>query len=161
MFGLKNIFNGRDSTECIIKIHGRGEEVSYKDSDLELPLQRTYCDGHRLYCADTERDIDGSPIPLRKRIQIINNLCAYFQSKSNENVFVLDEADKDRKDIISHIEKLSKKGHKVSIESDSAEIREQFEDEMHIGILNSGKKLSINGHEINSVEEYMKWKENA
>jgi hypothetical protein len=135
--------------------------MTYMDSDLELPLQRTYCDGHRLYCVDTEKDIGGSPIPLKKRIQIINNLCEYFLSKKNENIFVLDEADKDHKGIISYIDKLSKKGHKVSTEIDSAALREQHEDEMHIGILNSGKKLSINGHEINSVDDYMEWKKNA
>ena len=161
MFRFRNIFKSSNTKNFSIKIHGRGEDMTYRDSDLELPLQRTYCDGHRLYCVDTEKDIGGSPIPLKKRIQIINNLCEYFLSKESETIFVLDEVDKDCKDIVLYIEKLSKNGHKVSIESDSAAIREQHEDEMHIEILNSGKKLSINSQEINSVDEYIEWKNNA
>jgi hypothetical protein len=47
------------------------------------------------------------------------------------------------------------------VEYDSAAKREKAKDDMYISILKAGKKLSINGVEINSVEAYWKWKRDA
>jgi hypothetical protein len=44
------------------------------------------------------------------------------------------------------------------VEYDSAAKREKAKDDMYISILKAGKKLSINGVDINSVEDYWRWK---
>ncbi len=159
---IKNLFKPPSpEREYSIQIHGRGEDMTYRDQDIELALERTYCNGHRLFCDNTQKDNNGNLLPLEKRIAIINNLCDYFKTKESASIFVLDSADKDHANLESYLASLAKTGHKVSIESDSAEIREQNQDDMYLSILSAGKKLSINGHEINSVEEYFLWKKNA
>jgi hypothetical protein len=147
--------------EYSIHIYGRGEEMTYTDPDLKLDLERTYCSGHRLYCNNTQKDRQGNIISLKKRQAILDNLCDHFKTKESPNIFVLDIADKDHDGISTYIANLADKGHKVSIESDSAEIREQHQEDMYLGILKAGKKLSINGTDIGSVEEYFEWKKNA
>ena len=137
---------------------GRGEEMLYSDSDIELSLERTYCDGHRLFC-NSFIEVRGGPlIPFSKRRQIIENICDYFDTKNAASIFVLDVADKDRQALEQLFKDLISKGHKLSVEYDSATKREKFRDDMNISILKAGKKLSINGVEINSVEDYWRWK---
>ena len=65
-----------------IEIIGRGEEMLYTDGDIELLLDRTYCDGHRLFCDSTIGVRGGPVLPFRKRRQIIENLCDYFDTKN-------------------------------------------------------------------------------
>lgn len=144
-----------------IKIIGRGEEVLYSDNDLELSLERTYCNGHRLYCNNTAGEYGGPSLPFNKRLEIIENLCEYFDTKTERSIFVLDEADKDKEELIRLFSDLLSKGHKITVEYDSAKKREQAQDEMYIGTLKAGKKLSINGKDIESVEAYWRWKHDA
>jgi hypothetical protein len=144
-----------------IEIIGRGEEMLYSDSDVELSLDRTYCDGHRLFCDSTVGVRGGPVLPFEKRRQIIENLCDYFDTKSKPSIFVLDEADKDRKTLERLFEDLISQGNKLSVEHDSAAKREKAKDDMYISILKAGKKLSIHGVEISSVEDYWRWKHDA
>ncbi|WP_372743332.1 hypothetical protein [Neptunomonas sp.] len=144
-----------------IKIFGRGEDMVYTDEDIELPLERTYCNGHRLYCSNILGEIGGQTLPYSKRREIIENLCEYFNTLKEPSIFVLDESDKDRTELEHLFSELAGKGHKITVEHDSAAKREQFQDEMYIGILKAGKKLSIDGKEIRSVEDYWKWKKDA
>jgi hypothetical protein len=144
-----------------IQIAGRGENMVYSDSDLELSLERTYCNGHRLYCNNTAGEHGGPALPFVKRREIIENLCEYFDTKNEPSIFVLDETDKDRKELEHLFSNLASKGHKITVEYDSAKNREQVQDEMYISILKAGKKLSINGMEIESVEDYWRWKRDA
>ena len=158
---LKHTFGIEMTGKYEIEIIGRGEEILYSDGDIELSIDRTYCEGHRLFC-DSTTGVSGGPVLLfEKRRQIIENLCDYFDTKNEPSIFVIDEADKDRqalerlfKDLISH-------GHKLSVEYDSAAKREKAKDDMYISILKAGKKLSINGVEISSVEDYWRWKHDA
>ncbi|MGD8814661.1 MAG: hypothetical protein PVI78_09320 [Anaerolineales bacterium] len=141
-----------------IEIIGRGEEMLYSDGDIELMLERTYCDGHRLFC-DSTRGVRGGPaLPFEKRRQILENLCDYFDTKNEPSIFVLDEADKDRQALEQLFQDLISQGNKLSVEYDSAAKREKAKDDMFIGILEAGKKLSIHGVEISSVEDYWRWK---
>jgi hypothetical protein len=141
-----------------IEIIGRGEEVRYSDGDIELSLERTYGDGHRLFCNSIIR-VRGEPVlPFIKRRQIIENLCDYFDTKNEPSIFVLDEADKDRQALERLFKDLISQGHKLSVEYDSAAKREKAKDDMYISVLKAGKKLSINGVDINSVEDYWRWK---
>lgn len=144
-----------------IEIVGRGEEMLYSDGDIELSLDRTYCDGHRLFC-DSIVGVRGGPaLPFTKRRQIIENLCDYFDTKNKASIFVLDVADKDRHALERLFKDLISLGNKLSVEYDSAAKREKAKDDMYIRILKAGKKLSINGVEISSVEDYWRWKHDA
>jgi hypothetical protein len=144
-----------------IEIIGRGEEVLYSDGDIELSLERTYFDGHRLYCNSIIRVRGGHDLPFKKRRQIIENLCEYFDTKNKPSIFVLDEADKDRQALERLFKDLISQGNKLSVEYDSVAKREKAKDDMYISILKAGKKLSINGVEISSVEDYWRWKNDA
>ena len=144
-----------------IEIIARGEEMIYTDGDLEIILDRTYCDGHRLFCESTTGVHNGLVLPFRKRKQIIENLCDYFDTMNKPSIFVLDEADKDRQALERLFKDLISQGNKLYVEYDSAAYREKSKDDMFIGILEAGKKLSIHGVEINSVEDYWRWKRNA
>ncbi len=144
-----------------LQIYNRGEEMTYSDVDIELELERTYCRGNRLFCDNTQADSQENPIPLKKRIEIIDNLCDFFESKKSKSIFVLHEADKDQSNIEMYISSLIQKGHKLVIEKDSAKKQQKRLDDMYIGILKAGKVLNIKGVEINSVDEYWKWKENG
>jgi len=144
-----------------IEIIGRGEEISYSDGDIELSLDRTYCEGHRLFCDSTIGVRDGLVLPFKKRRQIIENLCDYFDTKNEPSIFVLDEADKDRQALEQLFKDLISQGNKLSVEYDSAAKREKAKDDEYIGILKAGKKLSIYGVEISSIEDYWRWKHDA
>ena len=89
---------------------------------------------------------------------IIRNLCDYFDTKHEPSIFVLDERDKDRTQLESLFSELVSEGHRITVEYDSAERRDRRMDEMYLGILEAGKKLSINGVDINSPEDYWRWK---
>ena len=141
-----------------IEIIARGEEMLYSDSDVELTLVRTYMKGHRLFCDSTIGIYDGLVLPYKKRRQIIENLCDYFDTKNEPSIFVLDEADKDRQALERLFNDLISQGNQLSVEYDSAAKREKAKDDMYISILKAGKKLSINGVEISSVEDYWRWK---
>ena len=149
------------TSEYKIEIIGRGEEMVYTDGDIELLLVRTYCDGHRLFCDSTTGVHSGLVLSLDKRRQIIENLCDYFDTKNKPSIFVLDEADKDLQALERLFKVLISQGNKLSVEYDSAAKREKANDDMYIGILKDGKKLSIQGVEINSIEDYWRWKRNA
>jgi hypothetical protein len=144
-----------------IEIVGRGEEMLYSDGEVELSLDRTYCDGHRLFCDSTLGVRDGLALPFKKRRQIIENLCDYFDTKNRPSIFVIDEADRDRQALELLFRDLISQGNKISVEYDSAAKREMARDDMYISTLKAGKKLSINGVEIGSVEDYWKWKNNV
>ena len=149
------------TSEYKIEIIGRGEEMVYTDGDIELLLVRTYCDGHRLFCDSTTGVHSGLVLSFDKRRQIIENLCDYFDTKNKPSIFVLDEADKDLQMLERLFKDLISQGNKLSVEYDSAAKREKANDDMYIGILKAGKKLSIHGVEINSIEDYWRWKRNA
>ena len=144
-----------------IEIIGRGEEMLYTDSDIELLLTRTYCDGHRLFCESTTGVHNGLVLPFNKRRQIIENLCEFFDTKNKPSIFVIDEADKDLQALERLFKDLISQGNKLSLEYDSAGKREKAKDDMYIGILKAGKKLSIHGVEISCVEDYWRWKRDA
>jgi hypothetical protein len=144
-----------------IEIMGRGEEMLYRDGDIELLLERTYCDGHRLFCDSTSGVRGGLVLPFGKRRQIIENLCDFFDTKNKPSIFVVDEADKDRHALEQLFKDLVSQGNKLSVEYDSAAKREKARDDMYIGVLKAGKKISINGVEIRSVEDYWRWKQDA
>jgi len=149
------------TSEYKIEIIGRGEEMVYTDGDIELLLVRTYCDGHRLFCDSTTGVHSGLVLSFDKRRQIIENLCDYFDTKNKPSIFVLDEADKDLQMLERLFKDLISQGNKLSVEYDSAAKREKANDDMYIGILKAGKKLSIQGVEIDSVEDYWRWKRNV
>ena len=144
-----------------IEIMGRGEEMVYRDGDIELLLERTYCDGNRLYCDSTSGVRGGPVLPFIQRRQIIENLCDFFDTKNKPTIFVLDEADKDRQALEQLFKDLVSIGNKLSVEYDSAAKREKARDDMYIGVLKAGKKISIHGVEISSVEDYWRWKQDA
>ena len=141
-----------------IQILGRGEDMLYSDSNLEIYLETTYLNGQRLYCSNTVEGSGKLAISFLKRREIIENLCEYFKTTSEPTIFVLDIADKDREEFEHFFENLISIGHKITVEYDSAKKREEAEDKMFISTLNAGKKLYINDVEIKSVEDYWGWK---
>lgn len=143
-----------------IRILGRGEEIFYSDGNVKLWLERTYCDGHRLYCSNTENDDAGIELAFSKRKSVIQNLCDYFDTKRTSSIFVLDEADKDRCEFELLFSDLVSDGHKIIIEYDNVKKREKAQDKMHINILKAGKTLSIDDVKIVSIKDYWQWKKN-
>ena len=104
-----------------IQIIGGVEGMVYSDSDLELSLERTYCNGNRFYCSNTSGGGYGaSAIAFIKRIEIIDNLCEYFNTRKAPGIFVLDEADKDRKELEHLFTNLVSKGQKITVEYGSS-----------------------------------------
>lgn len=117
-----------------IQILGRGEAMTYADSQVKLSLEQTLCDGHRIYC-DSIANSNGPALPFAKRQEVILNLCDFFETADAAVIFVVDERDKDRHTLEVLFAELAAQGHKVSIEYDSAEKREQFLDEMYLSDL--------------------------
>lgn len=144
-----------------IQILGRGEDMVYRDGEGEVPLQRTYMNGHRLYCADTSGDGFGAALPFARRRRIIENLCEHFKTRSSETIFVLDVRDKDRAALQALFEGLRAAGHRIRVESDSAERRQASDDEMWLGWLRAGKTLTMDGVDIATVDDYWRWKSSA
>ena len=103
-----------------IRIRGRGDEMTYQDTEVRLHMERTDSFGHRLYCDNTAH------LPLPKREQIINNLCEHFKTPQNPTIFVIDEKDKDRNALAGYLNILQSAGHQLEIEWDSEEIRRDF-----------------------------------
>jgi hypothetical protein len=116
---------------------------------------------HRLFCDSTIGIYDGLVLPYKKRRQIIENLCDYFDTKNKPSIFVLDEADKDRQELERLFQDLISQGNRISVEYDSAAKREKAKDDEYISALEAGKIISINGVEISSVKDYWKWKHGA
>src|SRR5688500_17825420 len=98
-----------------IRIQDRGESIAYVDADVELLLERTHVNGHRLYCAST------STLPFEKRRDVTENLCEYFETKTQATIYVLDEADRDRHAFEALFAELVAAGHKITVELDSVE----------------------------------------
>ena len=63
--------SGRDFS---VQILSRGEDMVYRDIEGEVPLQRTYVKGHRLYCDDTSGQGFGPALSLERRKRIFENL---------------------------------------------------------------------------------------
>jgi hypothetical protein len=144
-----------------IEIKGRGEDFLYRRDGLEVALDRTYCDGHRLFCDCTSGKRGFPHLPISIRQQIILDLCDYFDSLSNPLIYVIDELDPNRIELEQLFDTLITKGHKISVEYDSEEKREKSRDEMYLGILRAGKELKINETEIHSEADYWRWKGHA
>ena len=144
-----------------IEIIGRGEEMLYRDGDIELLLERTYCDGHRLFFDSTSGVRGGPVLPFIQRRRIIENLCDFFDTKNKPTIFVLDEADKDRKALEQLFKDLVSLGNSFLWNSTAPLNSEKAIDDMYIGVLKAGKKISIHGVEISSVEDYWRWKQDA
>jgi len=135
--------------------------MTYSTDNIKLSLDRTYCNGHRLFC-DNTYGVHGEPkLPFETRRSIIEDLCDYFETKNEPSIFVLDETDEDRQALERLFEELISQGNRLIIEYDSSQKRELRKDKMYLDILKSGKKLSINGTAIGSVEEYWIWKRNV
>jgi len=103
-----------------IRIHGRGDQLTYKDDDVKLEMERTNDFGHRLYCDNTAH------LPIAKREQIITNLCEHFKTHLEPSVFVIDEKDRDREALANFLYILIAAGNKLEIEWDSEEKRRDF-----------------------------------
>lgn len=147
----------RPDRQYSITIQHRGEEMLYVDGDVELQLERTHANGHRLYCNDTS-GATGPALPFGKRREVILNLCDFFDTKAAPTIFVVDERDKDRRELELLFAGLVSQGHKVGVEYDSAQKRENAADEMHLSILQAGKMLVIDGVEIKTIDDYWRWK---
>ncbi len=138
-----------------LRTYGIGEDIAYSDSSGELWLQMSYNRVRRFYCRDTEK------LPLGRRKEVVENLCDYFQTRLEPSVFVLDERDKDRKELEDLFARLVGEDHKITVEYDSAEKREHFEDTMYLQVLRAGKKLVLDGVELGTEAEYWQWKQKA
>lgn len=64
----------------------------------------------------------------------------------------VDEADEDKNGLEQLFANLISKGHQITVEYDSAGKWEQVQYNEYVDILIAGKKLSIHGREIESIE---------
>ncbi len=154
-----SFFSSKDLKSYELKIIARGEDMEYKDNDIELYLERSYCSGHRLYCRNTDVDKNQNPITLSKRLEIMDNLCDYFKTKEKETIFVLEVADKDRTALLNHIDELKQEGHLLKTEDSSPEIRNEFTDIKNLRWIKSGKTIQVGDIEIKTIEDYEKHKD--
>lgn len=133
-----------------VRAFDRGESLDYRDGEGQLWLQ---CGSTRVYCADTAK------LPFSRRERILVNLCDYFEADQNPLIVVVEEDDPERKELESLVCRLSAGGQKLRIEYQSAEKREQFERDWELRWLRAGKKLKIEGTEIATEEDYLRWKD--
>ena len=110
------MFFGPKKNNFSIRIFGPGEELEYKDNQVELIIYMTYFNGYRYYCNSFKRDKYEKIINIDERLNIIYNLCVYFKSKNTELIFVIDENDSDKNNIIEYIETLKMNHHRLKIE---------------------------------------------
>lgn len=144
-----------------IEFADRGEEIRYADDDLALSIPHTWCAGNRIFC-DGIQSAHGAPrLTADRREAVIRNLCRYFDTRSREIIFVLDEQDPDRARLAAFLQDLAAGGHRVRVEYDSEALREKRSDRMFLGILRAGKELNINGTDILDEEDYWRWKREA
>jgi hypothetical protein len=129
------------------------ESLDYRDGRIQLWIQCNHSGISRIYCADTVK------LPFSDRERILLNLCDYHETASQRAIVVVDEGDKDRKDLESLIARLAAEGQKISIGYATAEMREQFEKGWQLKWLSAGKKLKVEGTEISTIEDYLRWKE--
>ena len=136
----------------------QGAELVYSDNEVEVSLARTLREGHRLFFSGTQADLSDQALSLRKRLELLDKLCAHYDSTRKPLIVVLDEADRDRALMEGRIADLIEDGHRLSLERDGEGLRAERLDRMHLEILASGNQLSIDGVEIGSVEAYQAWK---
>ncbi len=134
------------------RYHGHIESLDYRDGYGQLWLQ---CGRGtpRIYCADTAR------LPFSRRERVLENLCDYYETAAHPAIVVVDERDKDREELEHMIARLSAEGQKITVEYVTADMQEQFEKGWQLRWLGAGKKLKIEGTEISTVEDYLRWKE--
>lgn len=136
----------------------RLEGFRYSDSEVELDVRQTWCDGHRIYCDDISLR-NNRPLLFSKRREVIQNLCEHFGTKDELTIFVIDQRDKDFGELNALFAQLIAQGHNISVEHDSEEKRDAFLDEMYLMCLKAGKWIRIDGIRIETVEEYWQWKQ--
>ncbi len=132
--------------------YGHIESLDYRDGYGQLWLQCTHTGTPRVYCTDT------AELPFSRREQVLENLCDYFETAANPAIVVVDKADKDRKELEQLITRLAAEGQKITIEYETAEGREQAEEGWHLRWLGAGKKLKVEGTEIATTQDYLRWK---
>ena len=133
------------------RYYGHIESLDYRDGYGQLWLQ-CGC-GTRIYSADTAR------LPFSRRERVLENLCDYYETATNPAIVVVDERDKDREELERMIARLSVEGQKITIEYVTGQMEEQFEKGWQLRWLGAGKTLKIDGTEISTVEDYVRWKE--
>jgi hypothetical protein len=149
------------NSDFTIRTINRGEQACYADGDVQLTFEQTWCDGHRIMCSSITADSSGALLTFLKRKQIIQNCCRYFDTAESKVIFVIDEADPDRTELESLIERQKALGHHIAIEYDSEERRQQRHDQMMMDLLKAGKTVSFNGITYTTVEEYLGRKEKS
>lgn len=135
-----------------------GEQLVYSDNELEVCLARTFREGHRLFFSETQADTRQQSLTLRQRFEILDQLCAHFDSLTKPLIIVLDEADRDLTLMEGRVEDLIEDGHRVTLERGGVSLRAKRLESLHLSILASGNPLSIEGVEITSVTAYAEWK---
>lgn len=135
-----------------------GAELVYSDNEVEVFLARTFREGHRLFFSGTQADSCEQPLSLRKRLDLLDKLCAHYDSTQKPLIIVLDETDRDLALMEGRITDLIEDGHRLALERDGEGLRAERLDRMYLDILESGNQLSIDGVEIGSVAAYEAWK---
>ena len=136
-----------------VRYYGHLESLDYRDGHCQLWLQGSKAGIPRIYCSDTVK------LPFSDRERVLTNLCDYYGTDTNPVIVVIDAADKHRRDLERLVTQLAAAGRKITIEYDTAERREQFERGWHLTWLKAGKKLKVEGTEIATVEDYLRWKD--
>lgn len=136
----------------------RGEEIRYAEDDLVLTIPRTWCAGNRIFCDGIRSAPGAARLAADRREAVIRNLCKYFDTRTRELIFVLDEQDPDRVRLAAFLQALAAGGDRVRVEYDSDALQEERRDRMYLGILRAGKALEINGTAIPDADAYRHWK---
>ncbi len=126
---------GHGAKGYTVRHYGHIESLDYRDGQCQLWIQSNNAGTPRIYCADTLK------LPFVDRERVLKNLCDYLETATNRAVLVVDERDKDRKDLERLIAQLAAEGHMIAIEYDSAQKQEQFEADWQRKWAGAGKKL--------------------
>ena len=134
------------------RYYGHIESVDYRDGYGQLWLQ---CGSGtpRIYCADTVK------LPFPRRELVLKNMCDYYETVTNPAIVVVEETDKDREELERMIARLCAEGEKLTMECVTEGMEAQFENGWQLRWLGAGKRLKIEGTEISTVEDYVRWKE--
>lgn len=130
----------------------RGGEITYRLHDRELEVGFTYINGSRIYSETIDRWQGGAGLTDQEKEQILGDVVEFIRSQRGGNPIVVINSD----DPSSSLWKRVCAQHRAilnGVEYTSDEQQLQFERDMYLEILRSGKGLVIDGTDIRTDQD--------
>jgi hypothetical protein len=141
-----------------IKYGFRGEDIEYTVRGKSAWITFTWCKGDRIYSDSIKKWKDNEKISNEDKVTILKEIISFVDKSHKRSwwasakvIVVINTDDPDKilwEDICRSERKLIKQ-----IEYTSNQGQKKFEREMYLGVLQAGKRLTINTTEITSEKE--------